>query len=315
MPPEGKPQPTKEEIALLQWWIDLGAPGDKKVAELKPNASIKRILGTRFGASPPAPKALAARPLKDVLPVANQLSEQLHVALSPISPKEPWLQCDAGIGGADFGDSQLAQLAPVAANLRWLDLGGTGVSDAGLSQVASMQNLVRLHLERTSITDAGLASLGELPNLEYLNLYGTAITSAGLEHLQGLPKLKQVYLWQTKVTPDAAKEFTAARTDSDQLQRWREEIEALQAKMRDARITVDLGTEVAAAPATNAAPVNAKCPVSGKPIDPTKTLVRDGAVVAFCCDDCKSKFQEDPKPFLAKLELTMPKNPTPKADK
>lgn len=36
MPPEGKPQPSPEEIALLDWWIDAGAPGDKKVGELKP---------------------------------------------------------------------------------------------------------------------------------------------------------------------------------------------------------------------------------------------------------------------------------------
>ena len=28
MPPAGKPQPTPEELALVQWWIDAGAPGD-----------------------------------------------------------------------------------------------------------------------------------------------------------------------------------------------------------------------------------------------------------------------------------------------
>ena len=67
-----------------------------------------------------------------------------------------------------------------------------------------------------------------------------------------------------------------ARTDKDQLQRWQQEIELLQAKIRDARITVDVGTELAAAPSTNAAPVNANCPVSGKSIDPTKTVLHEG---------------------------------------
>ena len=243
-----------------------------------------------------------------MLPLATGLAEQLHIALAPLSPQEPWLQCNASIAGTNFGDAQLARLAPVAPNLRWLDLAGTGLTDAGVAQVGAMHNLARLHLERTAITDAGLAALGILPELEYLNLYGTSITDTGLERLRELPKLKQVFLWQTQVTPPAAKAFVQARTDMGQLQRWREEIQLLQAKIKDAHISVDLGTELAATPTTNAAPVNANCPVSGKPIDPTKTVLRDGVWVAFCCDNCKAKFEQDPKPFLAKLGLPMPKD-------
>ncbi|MCX6929615.1 MAG: ribonuclease inhibitor [Verrucomicrobia bacterium] len=309
MPPEGKPQPSSDEIALLEWWIDSGAPAAKKLAELKPSASIKRILGARFGSPVPAVKVVQALPLDQVLPLATDLAEQLHIALSPLSPKDPWLQCNASIGGTNFGDAQLARLAPIAPNLRWLDLAGTGLTDAGAAQVGAMHNLARLHLERTAITDAGLAALQDLPELEYLNLYGTSITDAGLDRLRELPKLKQVFLWQTQVTPPAAKAFLQARTDTNQLQHWQEEIHLLQAKIQDARISVDLGTELAAAPATNAAPVNANCPVSGKPIDPTKTVLREGVLVAFCCDNCKAKFEQDPKPFLAKLGPFLPKDP------
>jgi len=35
MPPSGKRQPTAAEIALLKWWIDVGAPVNKTVEELK----------------------------------------------------------------------------------------------------------------------------------------------------------------------------------------------------------------------------------------------------------------------------------------
>ena len=44
MPPEGKPQPTPAEIAVLQWWIDRGAPADKTVGDLKPGAEVLRLL-------------------------------------------------------------------------------------------------------------------------------------------------------------------------------------------------------------------------------------------------------------------------------
>jgi uncharacterized membrane protein len=35
MPPEGKKQPTAREMALLEWWVNVGAPADKTVNELK----------------------------------------------------------------------------------------------------------------------------------------------------------------------------------------------------------------------------------------------------------------------------------------
>jgi YHS domain-containing protein len=55
--------------------------------------------------------------------------------------------------------------------------------------------------------------------------------------------------------------------------------------------------------------------VSGKDVDPAKTSVRDGKVLAFCCDDCKAKFDKDPTPFLAKLGLGSPDSAPPKDKK
>jgi Leucine-rich repeat (LRR) protein len=303
MPPDGKPQPGEDEIALLQWWVDAGASSDKKVAELKPPANIQRVLANRFGVAPTAASAVPPKPLGEILPTAAALSEDLKIPITALSAKEAWIQCNASIAGTNFDDRALAKLMPLAPNLKWLDLAGTGVTDAGLSSLSPMRNLVRLHLERTTITDAGLAAVAELPNLEYLNLYSTGITDAGLDSLQKMPKLKQLYLWRTKVSPEAGKAFAEAHTDHDQLERWQDEIEQLQAKIRDAHLNVDVGT-IMAETSTNAAPVNTECPVSGKPIDPTKTVLHEGTLIAFCCDDCKAKFKQDPKPILAKLNLT-----------
>lgn len=40
MPPEGKPQPTAEDLALLRWWIALGAPGESPLSDLNPEPEI-----------------------------------------------------------------------------------------------------------------------------------------------------------------------------------------------------------------------------------------------------------------------------------
>jgi uncharacterized membrane protein len=317
MPPAGKPQPSAEDIALVEWWINAGAPADKKVKELKASAEITRILGTRFGAPAPVARQAAPKPLAEIRPLADKLADALGVSISALSPTDSWLQCNASVRGTNFGDAELGQLAPLGSNLRWLDLAGTAVTDSGLQQLSNMPNLLRLHLERTAVTDDGLGSLTNLAHLEYLDLYATTVTDDGLELLQTLPRLKRVFLWQTKVTPAAASAFIEARTDKAQLARWEDEIEALQARIRDGKVSAELGTAAQAGTAATSAknvalapslkPINTQCPVSGKPADAARTVLYEGVLVAFCCDDCMAQFQKDPKPFLSKLTLPAPK--------
>jgi len=49
MPENHKNPPTPEELAALRWWIEIGAPGSGKVADLKPppavRASVRKVLG------------------------------------------------------------------------------------------------------------------------------------------------------------------------------------------------------------------------------------------------------------------------------
>lgn len=46
MPPEGQPQPTLEEISLIEWWINSGAPASLKVIDLQPTMEIQRLVQT-----------------------------------------------------------------------------------------------------------------------------------------------------------------------------------------------------------------------------------------------------------------------------
>jgi YHS domain-containing protein/uncharacterized membrane protein len=305
MPPAGKPQPAAEDIVLLRWWVDAGAPDDKKIGELKVSVAMQQVLDRRFGsAAALAVKAAPVaqpKPLAEVLPLAEKLTDDLNIAITAVSQKDPWLQCNANIAGTNFSDADLAKLDPLARNIRWLDLAGTGVTDAALAQIGAMRNLTRLHLQRTAITDAGLTQLAGLAELESLNLYGTAVTDATLETLKRLPKLRQLYLWQSKVTPEAAKAFAEARVDKGQIAEWETEIEQLQAQIRNQRMDVDVGAPASAATDAGPIPINTVCPVSGKLADRTKTTVHEGKLVAFCCDDCKASFIKDPQPHLAKL--------------
>ncbi len=52
MPPAGKPQPTSEEIALLQWWVNAGAPADKRIGELSLPPNVQHALETIARSAP-----------------------------------------------------------------------------------------------------------------------------------------------------------------------------------------------------------------------------------------------------------------------
>lgn len=48
-----------------------------------------------------------------------------------------------------------------------------------------------------------------------------------------------------------------------------------------------------------------KCPVSGKPVDKTKTLDFNGGKVAFCCANCPKAFAKNSKKFAGKANLQL----------
>lgn len=54
-----------------------------------------------------------------------------------------------------------------------------------------------------------------------------------------------------------------------------------------------------------AAAADLKCPISGKPVDATKTVEFDGGKVAFCCGNCPKAFEANKSKFAAKAHLQL----------
>ena len=215
MPPEDEPQVTKEELALLKWWIDNGASETETIAASKKTAEIEGLLAVALTKLPaksadvvkkvekPKAKPLTDAQKKLVTEITAKL-QALNATLMPLAQDTEQLRLSV-INAADkFGDKELALLTPIAEQIAWLDLARSQVTDAGLDVVAKMPYLERLHLENTKVGDAGLAKLGALPALEYLNLYGTKATDGGIAKLAGAKSLKKLFVWQTGVTKAGA---------------------------------------------------------------------------------------------------------------
>ncbi|MBE7497182.1 MAG: hypothetical protein HS117_19750 [Verrucomicrobiaceae bacterium] len=261
MPPSDEPQLTKEEVAILKWWIETGASENATVAASKPTADVESALAALLAkglpkvaapakAAKPKPAALTDAEKKQVAEVTAKMAA-LNASLMPLAQDTEQLRLGV-INAADkFGDKELALLAPVAKHVVWVDLARSQITDAAAETLAQMVNLERLHLENTKFSDAGLAKLAALPNLEYLNLYGNKITDGGIAALAAAKALKKLFVWQTGVTQNGAK--------------------ALEAKVSGLKVNVGLSEAeiaklTAPPPAQPAAPTPAKAdPKAAKP--------------------------------------------------
>ncbi len=92
----------------------------------------------------------------------------------------------AGTQLTDVGVGYLARLP-----LERLDLGRTGITDAGVSLLQSVASLRELRLRNTNLSDASIESLRKMKSLQELALNDTKVSRSGYEQLRSaLPNCK-----------------------------------------------------------------------------------------------------------------------------
>ena len=196
MPPSNFGPPlSAEDQELVRLWISQGIKfKQSEEVKIEKNQIIEQII-------PPADR--------------NSLANlaQMGALAAPIAQDTNFIQIDFGQIADEIGDNQLSYLESFKEQLRWLDIGGTKITDSGLEKLVDFPNLTRLHLENTNVGDIGLSHLPALKNLVYLNLFDTQVGDASIEHLKLLEKLEQVYLWKTQISEVAAEKLMIERPD------------------------------------------------------------------------------------------------------
>jgi uncharacterized membrane protein len=211
MSPKGKPQPTKQDITLLRWWIDKGLDFDKKVKDLEQNEAVKAVfVSLKKDTNKDLIKTtLPYIPLELVTKAEEKQIELVRkkgILLMPIAPNSNYLQANF-ISIPKATNQDVKELLPYKAQIIWLKLNGTKINDSALIDVAQLTQLRRLNLDNTHITNAGIAHLSTLTHLQYLNIVGTDITTEGLIPLSNLSNLQQVFLFKTSILPVKFKEL------------------------------------------------------------------------------------------------------------
>jgi uncharacterized membrane protein/mono/diheme cytochrome c family protein len=201
MAPSEKPQLTKNEIELINWWISTGASFTQKIKELPQTDKIKPVLDALQTGSSVSDNSMADIPQTEIKRADDDAIAKLKkagVIIVPVAQNSNYLSASFVTASAGT-DTLLKLLQPIQQQLVWLNLGNSSLTDTGMQVIARLGNITRLHLNNTSITDNGLAQLKADTNLHYINLVHTSVTAKGVGELKSIKRLRNIFLYQSAV--------------------------------------------------------------------------------------------------------------------
>ncbi|MEX2511733.1 MAG: c-type cytochrome domain-containing protein [Cyclobacteriaceae bacterium] len=196
MPPEGKPQLSEEEMAILEAWIVAGAEFEKKVTDLSDTTGIYALAVNKFKSAPK---------IYDFKEADAQTLEKLnnfYRKIQPLGLESPALSASY-FGRASFKPESLQELQEISLQLVSLNLNNMPVKDEDLEYLKPFENLEKLFLNFADISGEGLQHLIGLENLTYLSISGNPLDEKALEQLANMKQLRQLFIWNTGLEQNA----------------------------------------------------------------------------------------------------------------
>ncbi|MGM9510413.1 c-type cytochrome domain-containing protein [Larkinella sp. GY13] len=197
MPPTGKTQLTADEMTLLALWVKSKPDFKKKVIDLPPTDSLRRIAATLLK---PAEQQEVVYEFDAADEETVQKLNNDYRTIAPLARESPALAVNL-YNRNTYSVDKLKELSDIKQQVVSLSLNKLPVKDADLKTIAQFENLQKLDLNFTDITGKDLQELAALKHLNTLTLSGTKVTYADLQKQIGdFKSLKTVSLWETKLS-------------------------------------------------------------------------------------------------------------------
>jgi uncharacterized membrane protein len=203
MPPQGKPQLTEEEIAIISNWIKSGADFKIKVIDLAATSELRKFADRIFTTIETDEYDFAAADESKVQSLNNN-----YRVVYPLAKNSPALGAEF-FSTVQFKPGSLKELLTIKQQLVSLNLDKMPVTDEDLKTIGEFTQLRKLNLSFTNITGATLNELKGLKELKQLSLSGTTIKPASLKELSSLKQLTKLFIWNTGLKEDDIKFLSA----------------------------------------------------------------------------------------------------------
>ena len=191
MPPQGKPQLTEEEVAIISTWIKSGADFRVKVVDLEATSELRKFANNIFTTIETDEYEFKAADESEVQSLNNN-----YRVVFPLAKNSPALGAEF-FSASQFNPESIKDLLAVKQQLVSLNLDKMPVKDEDLKMIGQFTQLRKLNLSFTNITGATLNELKGLKELKQLSLSGTTIKAASLKDLSSLKQLTKLFIWNT----------------------------------------------------------------------------------------------------------------------
>jgi|GEM_PF-2118724 len=205
MPPKGKAPLSQEEIELIAWWVDQGAPISNRIASVPQGESIAESIQKRF--VPIHPIDQLGVPLADPTALAELRTAGYRIL--QLDPEKPWLAVNLS-DRKELTLDQLEALDPIREQITELDLGNTSLSEDHLDWVNDSPHLLQLKLDNAQFGVEAFAELSDLEYLEVLNVYSTDLKALADAPSDAFPSLQKLYAWGANIPAEVLQDWQAA---------------------------------------------------------------------------------------------------------
>jgi uncharacterized membrane protein/mono/diheme cytochrome c family protein len=201
MPPKEKGQLSKQQIMLIQWWLENGADFKAKAGEIQQNDTIKKVLASLEENAKDEIQEPVLSMYVNVPPAEKSIVDSLKIAGLTVLPLGSGVNALglSMINVTRVTDTIWSQIARLCEQVYVLDAAGPLTDDNSIRFISKLNHLQKLNLSNSSISDSIIPSLGSLQELAQLNITGTKITNNGLDGLKKLKKLKSLYIFRTNI--------------------------------------------------------------------------------------------------------------------
>ncbi len=209
MPPEGKTQPSKEEIKLIAAWIDAGHPFKSTIKDAGLDKKLFASLFPKKHDYDYPDKKIAAASQDSIASI-----EKTGVYVNLISKSSNFLSASC-INKPAFTDADFETLLPIKTQIARLDLGGTKVTDSIFKKLIMLPNLTVLKLDNTAVTGEQIETLSFLDHLKSVNLTGSNFEEQHLTAFSKFKALEKIHLYKTKIKKKGVQSFNEGQITID----------------------------------------------------------------------------------------------------
>jgi uncharacterized membrane protein len=202
MPPKDKEQLTDFEKEILSWWVNTGAPFDKKVSSLKPDEKTMKSLNQFKDKYSSKKTTVISRPeISKISDVQKSALEKIGWVISPISTVDNHIRVTGFNLELPVAEA-LNILKEYNQHVVELKLSYSGIKSADLKILSNFSELEKLWIDHNSLNDDSINELAGLKKLYYINLIETGITEKGLREIVKIPSLNTVYTYKSTLTDE-----------------------------------------------------------------------------------------------------------------